>query len=106
MRRPHLLTNPDDDLKARRLGAARARGPAARQGRRARGDAGAAGGRSTAPAASAPRAHAAASASDGAEEHWNLVMKKLAPAGYKQSPDWQKQIIDRVVKKLAKRRRR
>ena len=40
---------------------------------------------------------------EGAEEHWNLVMKKLAPAGYKKSPQWQKGIIDRVIKKMAGR---
>ena len=40
---------------------------------------------------------------EGAEEHWNLVMKKLAPSGYKKSPQWQKAIIDRVIKKMAGR---
>ena len=40
---------------------------------------------------------------EGSEEHWNLVMKKLAPAGYKKSPQWQKGIIDRVIKKMAGR---
>ena len=40
---------------------------------------------------------------EGSEEHWNLVMKKLAPTGYKKSPQWQKSIIDRVIKKMAGR---
>lgn len=40
---------------------------------------------------------------EGSEEHWNLVMKKLAPTGYKKSPQWQKTIIDRVIKKMAGR---
>ena len=40
---------------------------------------------------------------EGAEEHWNVVMKKLAPTGYKKSPQWQKSIIDRVVRKMAGR---
>ena len=101
---PTFLTNPDDDLKARRLEALRApEDPQRAKDAELAEMLGQPAGVSTAPAASAPRAHAAASASDGAEEHWNLVMKKLAPAGYKQSPDWQKQIIDRVVKKLAKK---
>merc|ERR1740130_2162975 len=40
---------------------------------------------------------------EGSEEHWNVVMKKLAPTGYKKSPQCQKSIIDRVVRKMAGR---
>ena len=40
---------------------------------------------------------------EGSEEHWNLVMKKIAPTGYKKSPQWQKGIVDRVIKKMAGR---
>ena len=42
---------------------------------------------------------------EGSEEHWNLVMKKLAPAGYKKSPLWQKRIIERVIKTMTKRQK-
>lgn len=47
--------------------------------------------------------HSSTSLRNGTEEHWNLVMKKLAPTGYKNSPDWQKKIIERVIKKMTRR---
>jgi hypothetical protein len=37
-----------------------------------------------------PARRSTAGLQDGAEEHWNLIMKKLAPQGYKKSPAWQK----------------
>lgn len=40
---------------------------------------------------------------EGTEEHWNLVMKKLAPSGYKKCPAWQKRIVERVIKTMSKR---
>ncbi len=39
----------------------------------------------------------------GADEHWAVIMKRLAPAGYKRSPAWQQKLIDRVAKQLTRR---
>jgi hypothetical protein len=53
------------------------------------------------PQAAASR-RSAPSVRDGFEEHWNFVMKKLAPAGYGRSPAWQRDIIERVIIKLTR----
>ena len=38
------------------------------------------------------------------EDHWAVVLKKLAPQGYHRSPAWQQEIIERVVKKMTVKR--
>eukprot|EP00306_Pavlova_sp_CCMP459_P000928 CAMPEP_0185177222 /NCGR_PEP_ID=MMETSP1139-20130426/29431_1 /TAXON_ID=298111 /ORGANISM="Pavlova sp., Strain CCMP459" /LENGTH=743 /DNA_ID=CAMNT_0027743013 /DNA_START=46 /DNA_END=2277 /DNA_ORIENTATION=- len=43
------------------------------------------------------------SVEEGKEEHWNHVMKKLAPQGYGRGPVWQKHIIERVLKRMTTR---
>ncbi|KAJ1622812.1 hypothetical protein T492DRAFT_884654, partial [Pavlovales sp. CCMP2436] len=40
---------------------------------------------------------------EGDEEHWNLVIKKLAPQGYNKTPVWQKRILERVIKRMTTR---
>lgn len=42
---------------------------------------------------------------EGTEEHWNHVMKKLAPQGYQKTPIWQKRILERVLKRARRPRR-
>ena len=39
------------------------------------------------------------------EDHWSVVLKKLAPQGYQKSPQWQQEIIGRVVKQMAARQK-
>ena len=39
------------------------------------------------------------------EDHWSVVLKKLAPQGYQKSPPWQQEIIERVVKQMTKRQK-
>jgi hypothetical protein len=41
--------------------------------------------------------------SSSSEDHWSVVLKKLAPQGYQKSPQWQQEIIERVVKQMTKR---
>lgn len=48
-------------------------------------------------------ARARAAVEEGTEEHWNHVMKKLAPHGYNQTPVWQRQILERVLKRMTTR---
>lgn len=40
---------------------------------------------------------------EGTEEHWNHVMKKLAPQGYQKTPVWQRRILERVLKRMSTR---
>lgn len=49
---------------------------------------------------------ARAAVDEGTEEHWNHVMKKLAPQGYQRTPVWQKRILERVLKRARRRARR
>ena len=52
------------------------------------------------------RLHAGGGGGGGAsssEDHWSVVLKKLAPQGYQKSPPWQQEIIERVVKQMTKR---
>jgi|TARA_B100000519_G_scaffold189566_1_gene188181 hypothetical protein len=39
------------------------------------------------------------------EDHWSVVLKKLAPQGYQKSPAWQQEIIERVVKQMTRRQK-
>ena len=39
------------------------------------------------------------------EDHWSVVLKKLAPQGYQKSPPWQQEIIERVVKQMTARQK-
>ena len=44
-------------------------------------------------------------AEGGSEDHWSVVLKKLAPQGYQKSPAWQQEIIERVVKQMTARQK-
>jgi len=44
-------------------------------------------------------------AEGGSEDHWSVVLKKLAPQGYQKSPPWQQEIIERVVKQMTRRQK-
>jgi len=39
------------------------------------------------------------------EDHWSVVLKKLAPQGYQKAPQWQQEIIEKVVKGMASRQK-
>ena len=42
---------------------------------------------------------------EASEDHWSVVLKKLAPQGYNKSPQWQQEIIERVVKQMTRRQK-
>jgi len=39
------------------------------------------------------------------EDHWSIILKKLAPQGYQKAPVWQQEIIEKVVKGMAARQK-
>lgn len=39
------------------------------------------------------------------EDHWSVVLKRLAPAGYSKSPVWQQRIIEKVFRNMTKRQK-
>jgi len=43
--------------------------------------------------------------SSATEDHWSTVLKKLAPAGYHKAPQWQQELISKVVKQMNRRQK-
>jgi len=48
---------------------------------------------------------ATANRSSATEDHWSIVLKKLAPAGYHKAPQWQQELISKVVKQMNRRQK-